>query len=342
LDRPVVVYASLGKRKDELLVDYARFAKKSLNARFILIASQPRHYIDFPGEVLEYVRTDHTEHVMGQIKNARRNLTFVANGYWFFTYERFLALKILEGKVESDCPVVHMENDILSFISNQHLDIVRRIYSKTAILRWGELANGGVLYAPSFAVLDETIEHIVRIGLSLRDIRDWALDMHVLRVMLDAELVDELPTVNQLPKQEVLELTKNLYIDSQRVLFDGNELGSYLLGQNSVYSSGRILKGQKAVYTKWPIENTQWRLSTDNTNLRLNMKYQDEIFNVAMLHVSSKLNLIKNSNELLYNLFPLNRWFGTPNFPLEGISVKSMHSEKIHNRLVRKFLNLFS
>ena len=327
--KPIFVYVSLGKNKDELLMPFSTFANTNCpTARNILITDSPRKYKDFNGKVIRYFQTDRIAETMEALRRKKPFLKGIAGDYWFYTFERLLALQLLEGEVDSTASIIHLESDILSFIDEGLIETLYENYPKPAILRWGNYANAGVLFCRNIIDLSCFVDALHKIARDIILTNSWTIDMQILNYMLESSSVSELPT----PRGESdgkLILSNDIWYREMRVICDSLDLGVYLFGRNSVYSGGKIERGYTYDHLSWHIAKSRWMFQDSFTERKIFraiiMKYQHEEFWIPFLHINSKVNLVVNDLNLMKKLFPPNEWTGSMRFPQNGIHVASVH-----------------
>ncbi len=328
-----LVFVALGKNFDNLLVDFSQFASNNLpNAKCILITDTPRRYEEFCGFVIEYRRSIEIDKTISHLQTKRPELSEVAGGFWFLTLERLLALSTLQNIVEPDVTVIHLENDILSFISEETLTVLQRSITKVAFLRWHILANAGILFSPSNLLLQQFILKLHDLALRPQKFESWTMDMQILKNALVENYAEELPTVSGVSQEGRLILSSDIYLHGRRLICDSGDLGIYLFGRNSVYSKGRIRSGYRYPHINWPIELAQWRINWVDGKLEktsnLLLKFNGEEFVIPFLHIASKINLVENSFVKLRSLLRLNEWVSCATFPSQGLKSPTIHRKR--------------
>lgn len=328
-----LVFVALGKNFDHLLVDFSQFASNNLpNAKCILITDTPRRYEEFCGFVIEYSRPIEIQKTISHLHTKRPELSEVAGGFWFLTLERLLALSTLQSIIEPDVMVIHLENDVLSFISEETLAVLQASISKVAFLRWHMLANAGILFSPSNLLLQQFILRLHDLALRPQKFDSWTMDMQILKNALVENYAEELPTVSGMNQEGRLILSSDIYLHGRRLICDSGDLGIYLFGRNSVYSRGRIKSGYRYPHINWPIELAQWRINWVDGKLEktsnLLLKFNGEEFVVPFLHIASKINLVESSFVKLTSLFRLNEWVNGATFPSQGLKSPTIHQKR--------------
>ena len=343
----VLVFVALGKNFDHLLIDFSQFASINLpNAKCILITDTPKRYEKFCGFVIEYSRPIEIQKTISHLQTKRPELSEVAGGFWFLTLERLLALSTLKNIVEPEVMVLHLENDILSFISEETLVVLQKSISKVAYLRWHMLANAGILFSPSNLLLQKFILKLHDLALRPQQFDSWTMDMQILKNALVENYAEELPTVSGMNQEGRLILSSDIYLHGRRLICDSGDLGIYLFGRNSVYSKGRIRSGYRYPHIDWPIELAQWRINwVDRERVKtsnLLLKFNGEEFVLPFLHIASKINLVENSFFKLRSLLGLNEWVHGVTFPHRGLKTPTIHrkrSLKSYLGLIRRIVS---
>ena len=322
-------------------MDFSEFAtRQSSEFTKILITNRPELYSEFRGKVIKYRRSDETHEVMRKLKKDRPYLSGIAGDYWFLTFERLLALELLCGLIPPTTPILHLENDMLSFVTKEMIDLWTSKFSKVGILRWSNYANAGALFAPNLESIMEFCGTLKKTATTKVLSESWTIDMQFLRMLLDESIVTEFPTVSEIDGLGKLKLTSDLIHESSRMICDSGDLGVFLFGRNSVYSNGIISQGFRYEHINWPIEDALWKLdynlSNSETPLKMFMKLGEEVFHLPFIHVASKVNLAAANNLLLKELIPPNGWIKEVKFPKQGIPIESIHKLRLRQRLMQK------
>lgn len=339
-----ILYISLGKAYDPILIDFAARAKIQLpQTRLFLLTDNPNWYKAFPGQVILYSPTERIKLLLKKIARRQGAIKFRAQGYWIKTFERLLALELLIEAADICFPLIHAENDILFFGNQQHFELFQDAFNKAAALKWNLWGNAGVLFLPNKKEALNFIRNIEYFAEEEIFENTWSIDMPIIGRLLNERLIDTLPVVEgfDFEKGKLL-LSREIEIDGMKILTDSGDLGTYLFGRNSVYTNGVITQGHLNEHVNWPITESRWKVDVgkeDKRMLRLNMKIKDNEYAITFLHVASKIPLAANNANELRNLLPIGLWHEKPNFPASGFSIDSRHKESHLDRAISMLWN---
>jgi len=277
---------------------------------------------------------------MQSVEQRRKSLKFKAKGYWFKTFERLLALETLLNENQVSFPIVHLENDILFFGSQEQVHWLGSNLRNSTAVRWANQGNCGFLFIPTREALGEFLSnlHIEAKKQALEN--SWSIDIPIIGRLLDSGQLDSLQTKPIINQREI-----PLVCDEKTILGDSSDIGTYLFGLNPVYTDGIVAGGHRYDHVDWEINRTEWRLSLSSNppySYRLEMKLDNKYFDILFLHINSKLNLAKHGALLLRNAFPLNHWMKEPFFPSKGFRIESIHKESAIKKFVARLYNLLA
>lgn len=323
-----IVYVQLGDNSSKTLTRFANNALKGLiEPKLILLTDIPEKWADFPGEIVDI---SNYRLAQGYVKfeKANKELKGVAGGYWLNTLKRLFVLEALVNHSEIDEDIVHLESDVFSLLTTEMVEALRTNIQTVAVPRFS--SNRGIaslLYLRNKKALASLIEKLSAILEENPDIRD---DMELLGFALNQYQVQELPT---LPKDA-------WHYHDRKLIFDGAAYGQYIFGQDPFHTNGYIVSGYKNPNFSFDPELAFWDITSSRGESFLTMKFQQEIFTLANLHIHSKmlLNPLSYYDETWQNY--INQANGQTVRTAIKVEEQSVHSSKpsliVRLRIARK------
>lgn len=285
-------YVALGAKVSLTLSSFAQQAASRVkNSECFLVTDHPELWDSFPGMVIEYNPTAADEVILLLKKNYPEKV-LSESGFWMATLERLFALNSLQGHLAPDTEIIHLESDVMCFLTRGQLDQLRARGPRRPAVPL-ESPNSGcasLLYSPSMKALSEGLEGLAG---TLRSNRGWLTDMQLLGRAVKTGIFDELPATPPAA----------LMIDGQtsprgrsvdyRLVFDATALGMYLFGADPIHTDGVVQPG--FIQGDYPLDlsHVSWSLETipESTFAGLAItNTEGEKFFVANVHVHSKIN----------------------------------------------------
>lgn len=289
----LIVYVQLGGNPAPTLQHYAKINSRLIpNAKSVLITDNPARHVDFSGDVIPYVEDKHLSGFT-EYTNSNRAYTNIAGGYWRFTMERLFALKILEEHYATDCPVLHLESDVLLLLDNVALQRIIQSFKVTSVPRYS-LSDGiaSILFAPSTRQL---VQDLLKLDSILLENLSVTSDMALLGLGLEKGVIGELPSH---PKDALI-LGAEVNESSTRIVFDGLAYGQYLFGQDPVHTSNRVVSGYLNPCFQLDLSQVFWQVELNTDLRRPSFLWEDQIYEVVNIHMHSKL-LVDPSDSIMW------------------------------------------
>jgi hypothetical protein len=290
----LIVYVHLGANPSPTLLHYSKINASSIpESKSVLITDKPTEHIHFPGDVIPYFGV---ENLPGFIEYTKKNRAYsnIAGGYWRYTLERLFALKILDGKYAEDCPVLHLESDVLLLLDSSTLEIVRQKYRITSIPRYSSSDGiASILFACSISQL---VSDLVKIDSILEENLDISSDMELLGLGLEAEVLGELPSH---PRDALIVDGKD---DESKIniVFDGAAYGQYLFGQDPVHTENRVISGYQNPHFDVKLSQSKWNVKLIDDSYRPYFFWENRNYEVVNIHMHSK-QLVDPSSHSTWN-----------------------------------------
>jgi len=281
----LIVYVQLGSNPSPTLGHYAKINSRSIfGAKNVLITDNPAHAVDFPGDVIPYSGEGC---LPGFIKYNKSNKAYsnIAGGYWRFTMERLFALTILEERYSEDCPVLHIESDVMLLLDIATLQTVKANIRITSIPRYS-LTDGiaSILFSPSTKQL---AQDLLRLDSVLAENLSVSSDMALLGLGLEYGVLGELPSH---PKDGLIIENKGDQ-SSTLIVFDGLAYGQYLFGQDPVHTSNRVISGHLNPHFQLNLSETSWKVSHRENLRRPSFSWENKNCEVVSIHMHSKIRV---------------------------------------------------
>ena len=279
----LIVYVQLGGNPSPTLRHYAEMNSRSIpDAKNILITDNPSRHVDFPGDVVLYI-VDKRLFGFAEYTKSNRAYSNIAGGYWRFTMERLFALKILEEHYGTDCPVIHVESDVMLLLDVTTLQSIKQQINITSVPRYS-LSDGiaSILFAPSTRKL---AQDLLKLDSILSENLYVTSDMALLGLGLEKGVIGELPSH---PRNALIaEAVDNQ--SSANIVFDGLAYGQYLFGQDPVHTSNRVISGHLNPYFQMNLSQVHWHLKRKANLHRPSFSWENQIYEVVNIHMHSKL-----------------------------------------------------
>lgn len=290
----LIVYVQLGGNPSFTLGHYAKINSRSIpDSRSVLITDKPTQHIDFPGDVIPY---SGEISLPGFLRYTKTNRAYskVAGGYWRFTMERIFVLKFLEEFYDKDCPVLHLESDVLLLLDSATLQTIKQKIKITSVPRYSTSDGiASILFAPSTARL---VQDLVKLDSILAENPYVSSDMALLGLGLENGVIGELPSY---PKDALAVELKDKH-SSAFIVFDGAAYGQYLFGLDPVHTSNRVISGHLNPYFPLNLSTTHWSVKDTANFSRPSFSWENKIYEVVNLHMHSKL-LVDPKNSSMWD-----------------------------------------
>lgn len=285
--RVSVVFVALGGQTPQSLLESAEHAGRfGTNQDLFLVTDNPQRWRErFPGTVVPYLKR-HRNPIILEIENRFPRRAISGDGYWIKTIERLFALSALKGFVQSDAPIIHLESDVLSFVSDAIASALLNRCSRVAVPLVSEnVGCASLFFAPDFPSLLKSLEVFRRI---LDQAEVWMSDMDVLGAAASSGEIDVLPTR---PEEAWLNIP-NLPA-GRGVLFDAAAVGMYLFGPDSYHDSGFTMSGFQHPDYEHSLEDWRWYLENRSVGTGSNTSHviatiHGKEYEFANLHLHSK------------------------------------------------------
>ncbi|ASY24511.1 hypothetical protein A1sIIB106_00215 [Candidatus Planktophila lacus] len=326
--KPIVAFVHLGNNPASTLTWYASEVDKNLsNKHLCLITDNPKEFLDFPGEILIY---DRSEINKGLSRFSKTNSAFkkLSGGYWKYTTERLFALSALSSCFSDSHPVIHLESDVLLLAKDDQVRNVLVKVKKTSVVRYSDSDGiASILIAPTISNL---IQSLNALGIILLNDRHIFSDMELLGKALNQGALNELPNspIEAWP------------IDSEKsysIFFDGAFFGQYLFGLDPVHSQQYSFNGYKNPNCAYPLSKSIWALlePSEYEGLSLAILENNHISFPLCLHVHSKMLIeYPKINEVFWRklISDINAQIFSLKVPVHGSQIHSSNI-KIQHRM---------
>ena len=275
MDKFAIVFVHLGRNPSPTLIPFAKFAlKNNPESEMLLITDSEHRWGDFPGQVI--ISKERNKASIRHLIQRSRYKEKIAGGYWVKTYERLFALSNLQGNIDPNLPIIHIESDVLlqdSQILKEALDI--QIQNEIAVPRMSEdLGIASILYSKNIGCLLDGLKKLDSLGRSNPDI--CTNDMKLLGLALNLNIVSELPTW---PKPK-----SGSSFGNKKWLFDGAAIGQYLFGQDPIHTDNARISGFENPAFPIRPSNLSWHMEQNSVYA----SDGDNTYYFANLHIHSK------------------------------------------------------
>ena len=279
----VLVYVQLGSYPAKTLDLFAEHAKTFNSSFFQVLITDGIYQSSFAFDK-RIAYTDISEAGL-KLLNVKPFYKSLTKSYWLNTFERLFALRLLSEVPEiRDLPIIHVESDVLPFITSKTLAFLQMNFSKLSVPRHdNERGIGSILYAPNCQELINglsDLETLMRV-----ESKVISNDMELLGLGLNHGLIQELPSH---PSQYGSQGFKTS--DGKRFLFDGAAIGQYLFGQDPFHQGNYRVSGYKnpGYRTKTKVENFTFAITEEDRVETLMLSYEERDYVITNLHIHSK------------------------------------------------------
>lgn len=209
-------------------------------------------------------------------------------GYWLSILMRFEALRAFAASLPSGEPVVHIENDVATFLSDETLNPYLSACGEKVLIPFvdSEHACPGIMIAQSAATMAKVCEYVVE---SVADAVERS-DMYALGSLHSVGMVDKLPTRANAIRQDGGLGSGVAGTPTGNVVFDSVVVGQYLFGSDPRNSQGVMVPGYRYVLDGFdPADLRGWKIieSSDRVN-RVAALDGEQLVEFASLHVHAK------------------------------------------------------
>lgn len=290
----LIVYVQLGDNPSPTLQHYPKLNSRLIpDAKNVLITDNPKEHIDFPGDVVCYPG-ESTFPGFNEYAGHNRAYSSIAGGYWRFTMERLFALNVLEEHYLEDCPVLHIESDVMLLLDRATLETMTQKFSVTSVPRYSSSDGiASILFSTSVSQLSEDL---LKLDALLADNLNVSSDMALLGLALDYGVFDELPShpdnaliVNGSEDQSIA-----------HIVFDGAAYGQYLFGRDPIHTSNRVVSGYLNPCFQLNLSKVSWSTKPTKDVSRPSFFWDDHMCEVVNVHMHSKL-LVDPSSSHMWN-----------------------------------------
>lgn len=278
-----LVYVQLGTYNPKTLSLFAKHAKVYSPHLEIILITDNLFKIEWPlGKVIV---TNKRSESSRELLKRHPYYKSLAKSYWLNTFERLFALSCLsKDLIDEELPIIHVESDVLPFLSNRTLAFLKSNFSTLSVPRHDETRGiGSIVYAPKLQELESGLMKLE--GLMKGKSQVIHNDMELLGLALNEGCLQELPSH---PSQYKTKKFKCL--DGERFLFDGAAIGQYLFGQDPFHQQNYRVSGysnpQYCVKTK--IEEFSFTVTNQDEKPTLIGRYYEQDYVIANVHVHSK------------------------------------------------------
>lgn len=280
--KTLIVFVQLGKNKSNTLNTFAANATSRFpNSLIVLLTDCPRKWKDFPGKVVEiqsdsFFKAVHSDE--DQVKHLRMG------GYWLHTLNRLFALGELEKHFPQQYRVIHLESDVISFITPVLAEDIFSNFSGVAIPRYSQDSGiASILLASNLTELSNIIGKLRSNAL----VSDKELnDMDLLGLGLNSNLIQDLNKISF--------FTTNPDNGSKiRLHFDGAAIGQYLFGVDTRKRKWEPESGYINKCATFPLKEIRWDITdiSENNPYFIKFHHEDTTYMLANIHVHSKIPL---------------------------------------------------
>jgi hypothetical protein len=272
------IFVQLGENPAPILNDMANFALSNLpRSEAILVTDNPALWKDFPGIKIQYSSSDRSDIFLEFIKR-NRELSRISGGYWLFTLERILSLKVAAKSLSANVPVVHLESDVFSMLDEDVLEYLINEHERSAVPRYSETQGiASIMFSPSISQLCSDVKELEKL-LTLNQFIDN--DMTLLGEALNTGAFDQLPSSP---------------IDAPRhkaIVFDGAAYGQFIFGQDPLHNNGFRKSGYINPSFKVNLQEVKFELSNNSSNGSIiSVHWNGSSYRLVNLHIHSKENI---------------------------------------------------
>jgi hypothetical protein len=277
------IFVQLGENPAPILNDMARFALSNLpGSEAILVADFPEIWKDFPGTIIQYMTSDRSI-TFRRFISRNRELLRISGGYWLFTLERILSLKVASKSLSSNVPIVHLESDVFSMIDEEVLKYLVSEHKRSAVPRYSESQGiASIIFSPSISQICSDVNELEKL-----------LELNP-KVSNDMSLLGEAlktGTFEQLPSSPIEASSRSA------ILFDGAAYGHLIFGPDPLHNNGIRKSGYINPNFNFNLTEVKFELDKEVGNHpRILVQWKESIYRLANLHIHSK-EIIPNINQ---------------------------------------------
>jgi hypothetical protein len=279
-----IVFVHLGINPSPTLIPAANYAQVTHpDSKSILITDNPKRWEKFPGLVIGIDRKNlnHGKHITQRAGYTKK----IAGGYWINTYERLFALKELNGHIDENSMVVHIESDVMLQEVHFFFKALEKLsFTEIAVPRMNdELGIASILISKNVRNLLIGLKKLENLAKSNPNI--CTSDMKLLGLALNREVISELPSLPE--KLSDNEERKNHY------LFDAAAIGQYLFGRDPIHSENLRISGYENPDFPIKLSLLNWKIQGNS----IYAEYKKSNYYFANLHIHSKEILSPPKND---------------------------------------------
>lgn len=326
------VFVSLGRAKPYLFQNLDFAARWAGRDNVVIITDSSDRRLSAKGRVVKL------EHLVS--KKRKREITEALaacgvntrwrGGYWVSILLRFEALKAFAETLETSMPVIHIENDVATFLSPGVLEDVFARAAEDLLVPPvdGEHSCPGIMIAKTPEALAEACEYVVE---SVSHGRESS-DMYALGSLASQGIVGNLPTRGFNAGGE----------DASPIVFDSVIVGQYLFGSDPRNSQGVSVPGYRYVKADFdPGRLEGWSLMLGNDGVhRVSAVDNGTRIQFASLHIHAK-RLIPDPEHSPTDWDEILSWANVNVRPRMGINLTAVLYSMLYERLApikRKFM----
>ena len=282
-----LVYVHIGKNASLILNDVASQAGSEGNLELILITDRPRTHRGFPGQIINYKRSQNKK-ILKSFNSQYPEKRSLAGGYWLNTLERIFALNSLKNEIEMDSQIIHTESDVYSYLSHDFLTAINSQKYETALPRFNsERGIGSIVIFRNYNAIEKSLKLFEKI-LSEIDIEN---DMELFGEALNRGYISELPS----DPSSAIQIE-----DDQYLIFDGAAFGQYLFGQDPFHQNGDYVSGDVNPHSSVNYSETTWGISEFKGKSYLSFSIAEKTYFLANLHLHSKEKIQPLDNQSIF------------------------------------------
>lgn len=326
------VFVSLGRAKPYLFQNLDFAARWAGRDNVVIITDSSDRRLSTKGRVvkLEHLVSTKRKREISEALAACGVNTRWRGGYWVSILLRFEALKAFAGTLDASTPVIHIENDVATFLSSEVLEDVFSRAAEGLLVPPVDREHScpGIMIAKTPEALAEACEYVVD---SVSHGRESS-DMYALGSLASQGIVGDLPTRGFNTGGE----------DASPIVFDSVIVGQYLFGSDPRNSQGISVPGYRYVKAGFdPGRLEGWSLVQGSDGVkRVSAVDCGTRVQFASLHIHAK-RLIPDPQYLQMDWDEILSWANVDVRPRLGINVTAVLYSKLYDRLApikRKFL----
>lgn len=326
------VFVSLGRAKPYLFQNLDFSARWAGRDNVVVITDSTDRRLSAKGRILKL------EHLVSKKRKWEITEALAAcgvntkwrNGYWVSILLRFEALKAFAESLDGSTPVIHIENDVATFLSSEVLEEVFARAAEDLLVPPVDREHScpGIMIAKTPEALAKACEYVVE---SVSHGRESS-DMYALGSLASQGIVGDLPTRGFNLRGD----------DEPPIVFDSVIVGQYLFGSDSRNSQGVSVPGYRYVKAGFdPGRLEDWSLVRGSDGVeRVSAVDCGTRVQFASLHIHAK-RLIPDPEFSPTDWDEILSWANVDVRPRLGINVTAVLYSKLYERLApikRKFL----